>query len=101
LTLFTSTIDRATRLVPIADDRVRLVNVAGGTKVRGSELLLRYRRAPFTLTGSYVHMDASERYDPLLLPQRLLDGRWTVDVWAPTVGFILNAGLRLRFGEED
>ena len=187
LTLFTSTIDRATRLVPIAADRVRLVNLAGDTKVRGSELLLRYRNAPFTLTGSYVYMDASEpdeagsgrrrtplvprhtaglvavwerhgrgrigieayytgeqalednpfrsesrpylhvgilgeiaigrlrlfanaenilgirqtRYDPLLLPQRLPDGRWTVDVWAPTEGFILNAGVRLRFGGED
>lgn len=186
LTLFSSTIDRATRLVPIAPDRVRLINVSGGTRVQGSELLLRYRRTPFTLTGSYVYMDASEpdevgsgrrqtplvprhsaglvavwerhgrgrigveayytgkqalednpyraesrpylhvgilgeialgrvrlfanaenilgvrqtRYDPLLLPQRLPDGRWTVDVWAPTEGFILNAGLRLRFGGE-
>jgi len=187
LTLFTSTIDRATRLVPIAADRVRLVNVAGDTKVRGSEVLLRYRRAPITVTGSYVYMDASEpdevgsgrrqtplvprhtaglvavwerhgrgrigmeayytgkqplednpyrtesrpylhvgilgeialgrvrlfanaenilgvrqtRFDPLLLPQRLPDGRWTVDVWAPTEGFILNAGVRLRFGGDD
>jgi iron complex outermembrane receptor protein len=187
LTFFTSTINHATRLVPTAADRVRLVNVEGDTKVRGSELLLRYRRAPFTVTGSYVFMDASEpgetgsarrptplvprhaaglvavwerhgrgrigveayytgkqplednpyrtesrpylhvgilgelavgrvrlfanaenilgvrqtRYDPLLLPQRLPDGRWTVDVWAPTEGFILNAGLRLRFGREE
>ena len=186
-TLFSSNIDRATRLVPIAADRVRLVNLAGDTKVKGSELLLRYRRAPFTITGSYVYMDASEpaeagngrrrtplvprhtagvvavwekhgrgrlgveayytgkqplednpyrtvsrpylhvgvlgeiavgrvrlfanaenilgirqtRFNPLLLRQRLPDGRWTVDVWAPTEGFILNAGLRLRFGGED
>jgi outer membrane receptor for ferrienterochelin and colicins len=184
LTLFASTIGCATRLVPTAADRVRLVNLAGDTRVRGSELLLRYRRAPFTVTGSYVYINASEpdeqgsgrrqtplvprhsaglvavwerhgrgrlgieayytgkqplegnpyrsksrpylhvgilgevavgkmrlfanaenilgvrqtRYDPLLLPQRLPDGRWTVDVWAPTDGFILNAGLRLRFG---
>ncbi|HEX8311677.1 MAG TPA: hypothetical protein VF614_10190 [Chthoniobacteraceae bacterium] len=41
------------------------------------------------------------RYDPLLLPQRLPDGRWTVDVWAPTEGFILNAGVRLRFGSSN
>jgi iron complex outermembrane receptor protein len=170
----------------MAPDRVRLINLAGDTRVRGSELLLRYRRAPFTLTGSYVYMDPSEpgeagsgrrqtplvprhsagvvavwerhgrgrigieayytgkqalennpyraesrpylhvgilgevalgrvrlfanaenilgvrqtRYDPLLLPQRLPDGRWTVDVWAPTEGFVLNAGMRLRFGRE-
>jgi iron complex outermembrane receptor protein len=168
MTLFASTIDRATRLIPIAVDRVRLVNIERETKVRGSELLLRYRRAPFTVTGSYVFMHATEpdevesgrrrtplvprhtaglvavwekhgkgrigveayytgkqalednpyrmesrpylhvgvlgeialgrmrlfanaenilgvrqtRYDPLLLPQRLPDGRWTVDVWA-------------------
>jgi iron complex outermembrane receptor protein len=187
LTLFSSTIDRATRLVPLAPDRVRLINLTGDTKVRGSELLLRYRRAPFTVTGSYVYTDASDpdevgsgrrrtplvprhtaglvavwerhgrgrigaeayytgkqelednpfrtesrpylhvgilgeialgrvrlfanaenilgvrqtRYDPLLLPQRSPEGRWTVDVWAPTEGFTLNAGLRLRFGGDD
>jgi iron complex outermembrane receptor protein len=186
-TLFSSTIEGATRLVPIAADRVRLVNLGGDTKVRGSELLLRYRRAPFTVTGSYVHMDASEpgesgtgrrrtplvprhsaalvavwerhgrgrlgveayytgkqkleddpyrtegrpylhvgilgevalgrarlfanaenilgvrqtRYDPLVRPQRAPSGQWTVDVWAPTEGFILNAGVRLRFGGAD
>jgi outer membrane receptor for ferrienterochelin and colicins len=187
LALFASTIDRATRLVPIAADRVQLVNLTGDTRVRGSELLLRYRQAPFTVTGSYVYMDATEpgeaatgrrrtplvprhsaglvavwerhgrgrigveayctgrqalennpyrtrsrpylnvgilgelaigrvrlfanaenilgvrqtRYDPLLLPERLPDGRWTADVWAPTEGFVLNAGLRLRFGGRE
>jgi iron complex outermembrane receptor protein len=187
LTLFSSTIDQATRLVPIAADRVRLVNLADDTKVRGSELLLRYRRAPFTVTGSYVYMDASEpdeagggrrrtplvprhsaglvavwerhgrgrigiegyytgkqalednpfrsesrpylhvgilgevvlgrvrlfanaenilgvrqtRYDPLVRPQRAPSGQWTVDVWGPTEGFVLNAGVRLRFGGAD
>jgi iron complex outermembrane receptor protein len=40
------------------------------------------------------------RYDPLLRPQRSPSGQWTVDVWAPTEGFVLNAGLRLRFGGE-
>jgi iron complex outermembrane receptor protein len=38
------------------------------------------------------------RYDPLLLPQRRPSGQPTLDVWAPTEGFILNAGARLRFG---
>jgi iron complex outermembrane receptor protein len=183
-TLFASNIDKATRLETIAPDRVRLVNVDGDTRIRGSELLLRYRWDAFTLTGSYVYVDATEpaeggpgrrrvpltprhtagavamwekhgkgrvgleayytgrqalednpyrtesrpylhlgvlgeivlgkvslfanaenilgvrqtRYDPLLRRQRAPDGRWTVDVWAPTEGFILNAGLRLRLG---
>jgi outer membrane receptor for ferrienterochelin and colicins len=184
VTLFASNIDNATRLAPIAADRVRLVNVSGQTRIRGSELLLRYRWDAFTVTGSYVYVDATEpdeagagrrrvpltprhtagmvamweehgegrigieayytgrqtlddnpfrttsrpylhlgvlgeivlgkvslfanaenilgvrqtRYDPLLLPQRAPSGQWTVDVWAPTEGFILNAGVRLRFG---
>jgi iron complex outermembrane receptor protein len=187
VTLFSSTVERATRLVPTAADRVRLVNVEGDTKASGSELLLRYRRAPFTITGSYVYIDSSEpaeaaggrrrtplvprhsagmvavwerhgrgrigveayytgrqalednpyrsesrpylhvgilgeialgrarlfanaenilgvrqtRYDPILLPERLPDGRWTVDQWAPAEGFILNAGMRFRLGGRD
>lgn len=38
------------------------------------------------------------RFDPLLLPARAPDGRWTVDVWAPTDGFVLNGGIRMMFG---
>ena len=38
------------------------------------------------------------KYDPLLLPQRAPDGSWTVDAWAPTDGFVLNGGIRFKFG---
>jgi iron complex outermembrane receptor protein len=186
VSLFASNIDNATRLVPVTQDRVRLVNIDGQTRIRGSELLLRYRWDAFTITGSYVFVNATElaeagsgrrrvpltprhmagmvamweehgkrrigveayytgkqslddnpfrtesrpylhigilgeialgrvslfanaenilgvrqtRYDPLLRPQRTPSGQWTVDVWAPTEGFVLNAGLRLRFGGE-
>ena len=41
------------------------------------------------------------KYDSLLRPTRAPDGRWTVDVWAPTEGFVVNGGLRLKFGGED
>lgn len=186
VTLFAANIDHATRIEPIAPDRVRLVNVDGLTRIRGSELLLRYQWNAFTVTGSYVFVTSTEpgeggvgrrrtpltprhtgglvgmwekhgkgrlgieayytgrqslddnpyrtrsrpylhlgvlgeitigkvslfanaenllgirqtRYDPLLRPQRAPSGQWTVDVWAPTEGFILNGGLRLRFGGE-
>lgn len=185
-TLFASNIKDATRLDDIALDRVRLINVDGTTRIRGSELLLRYRWNAVTLTGSYVFIDATEpdedgvgrrrapltprstaglvamwekhgrgrigveayytgrqsldddpyrkrskpylhlgvlgevvlgrvslfanaenilgvrqtRYDPLLRPVRAPSGEWTVDAWAPAEGFILNGGLRLRFGGE-
>lgn len=184
LTLFGSNIRNAVRLDDIAANRVALINVPGLTHTRGAELLLRYRWQGFSLTGSYVYVDASEpapsgaarrmvpltprhtasldgmwekrgagriglelfytgaqalednpyrtrsrpyfglgamgelmlgkvslfvnaenlldvrqtRYNPLLLPQRAPDGRWTVDAWAPLDGFTLNGGVRLRFG---
>jgi len=38
--------------------------------------------------------------DPLLLPQRAADGGWTVDAWRPLDGLMVNAGVRIRFGED-
>lgn len=184
VTLFGSNMAGTARLVPVTANRVRLVNAAGPTRIRGAETLLRYRRDGFTITGSYVFIDASEvepgatarralpltprhsgglvavwerhgrgrigfeayysgkqslddnpfrtesrpyvelgmlgeivlgrvrlfvnaenilgvrqtRFDPLVRPVRAADGRWTVDVWAPTDGFVVNAGVRLNFG---
>ncbi|MEM7612848.1 MAG: TonB-dependent receptor [Pseudomonadota bacterium] len=37
--------------------------------------------------------------DSLLRPLREPDGRWTVDAWAPLDGFVANAGVRIRFGD--
>lgn len=163
-----------------------LVNADGVTRTRGAEVLLRYRWRALSVTGSYVHVAASEpdpdgpgrrivplaprdraglvgmwekegrgrfdieayytgrqtlddnpyrtrskpyvqlgtmgelilgkvslflnaenllnvrqtKYDPLLLPRRAATGAWTVDAWAPTDGFVLNGGVRIRFGGE-
>jgi outer membrane receptor for ferrienterochelin and colicins len=35
-------------------------------------------------------------WDGLLLPQRAVDGRWTVDAWAPLEGRNVNGGIRLE-----
>jgi outer membrane receptor for ferrienterochelin and colicins len=37
------------------------------------------------------------RWDPLLLPSRSSDGRWTVDAWAPLEGRVINGGARFSF----
>jgi len=37
------------------------------------------------------------RWDPLLLPSRASDGRWTVDAWAPLDGRTINGGARFTF----
>ena len=36
-------------------------------------------------------------WDPLLRPSRGVDGRWTVDAWAPLDGRVINGGLRIKF----
>ncbi|MEX2584332.1 MAG: TonB-dependent receptor [Gemmatimonadota bacterium] len=36
------------------------------------------------------------RYDPLVLPARSAEGRWTTDAWAPLEGRAINAGIRLE-----
>jgi iron complex outermembrane receptor protein len=33
----------------------------------------------------------------MLLPSRAVDGRWTVDVWAPLEGRVINGGVRFMF----
>ena len=37
------------------------------------------------------------RWDPLLRPSRAVDGRWTVDAWAPLDGRNVNGGIRVTF----
>ena len=37
------------------------------------------------------------RWDSLVRPTRAVDGRWTVDAWAPLDGRVFNGGIRLRF----
>ena len=37
------------------------------------------------------------RWDPMLLPTRSSDGRWTVDAWAPLEGRVINGGARFTF----
>ena len=37
------------------------------------------------------------RWDSLLRPSRGVDGRWTVDAWAPVDGRVINGGVRLGF----
>ena len=37
------------------------------------------------------------RWDSLLRPTRGVDGRWTVDAWAPLEGRVFNGGVRFQF----
>jgi iron complex outermembrane receptor protein len=37
------------------------------------------------------------QYDPLVRPTQGVDGRWTVDAWAPLDGRNINGGVRVKF----
>jgi len=37
------------------------------------------------------------QFDPLIRPTRGVDGRWTVDAWAPLDGRNINGGIRVKF----
>jgi iron complex outermembrane receptor protein len=37
------------------------------------------------------------KWDPVIRPTRAVDGRWTVDAWAPLEGRNINGGMRMRF----
>ena len=64
LTLFGSDMRNTTRIEVVDPSpetgRVRLVSVEEPTRIRGAELLLRYRWQAFTITGSYVYVNSSE-----------------------------------------
>ena len=36
-------------------------------------------------------------WDPLIRPTRAIDGRWTVDAWAPLDGRVINGGAKVTF----
>jgi outer membrane receptor protein involved in Fe transport len=60
LTLFGSDINDAVRLQAVAADRVQLINQNGVTRTRGIEALVRWRHAPYVVTGSYLYLDSNE-----------------------------------------
>ena len=49
------------------------------------------------INGENLTDTRQTRYDSLLRPQRHVDGRWTVDAWAPLDGRVINGGVRLSF----
>jgi iron complex outermembrane receptor protein len=49
------------------------------------------------LNGENLTDARQTRWDPLLRPERGVDGRWTVEAWAPLDGRVINGGLRYKF----
>jgi iron complex outermembrane receptor protein len=57
----------------------------------------RIGRVRLFVNGENLTGTRQTRWDPLLRPSRAVDGRWTVDAWAPLDGRTVNGGLRIGF----
>ena len=57
----------------------------------------RIGRALLFLNGENLANVKQTDWDPLLRPTRAVDGRWTVDAWAPLDGRVFNGGVRINF----
>jgi iron complex outermembrane receptor protein len=62
-------------------------------------LLVERQLGPLRLfvNGENLTDSRQTRWDPLVRPTRAVDGRWTVDAWAPLEGRVVNGGVRFRF----
>lgn len=54
-------------------------------------------RARLFLNGENLTNVRQTKWDSLLRPSRGVDGRWTVDAWAPVDGRAVNGGIRFGF----
>lgn len=57
----------------------------------------RFGRFRLFINGENLTNVRQTRWDPLLRPTRNVDGRWTVDGWAPLEGIVVNGGVRIAF----
>jgi len=65
--------------------------------VFGLLLSRRLGRVLLFINGENLGNVKQTDWDPLLRPSRGVDGRWTVDAWAPLDGRVINGGIRVNF----
>lgn len=56
-----------------------------------------FGRLRLFVTGQNLTNVRQTDWDPIARPARDVDGRWTVDAWAPLAGRLINAGIRVSF----
>jgi iron complex outermembrane receptor protein len=57
----------------------------------------RFGRVRAFLNAENIGDVRQTRWDPVVRPTQGVDGRWTVDAWAPLDGRVLNGGIRVSF----
>ena len=54
-------------------------------------------RVKVFINGENLTNVRQTKFDPLVRPSQAIDGRFTVDAWAPLDGRSINAGIRASF----
>jgi outer membrane receptor for ferrienterochelin and colicins len=72
-------------------------NVSEPYRLFGALVSRRVGRALLFVNGENLGNVRQTQFDPLIRPSRGVDGRWTVDAWAPLDGRNINGGMRLTF----
>jgi outer membrane receptor for ferrienterochelin and colicins len=57
----------------------------------------RFHRVRLFLNVENLGNVRQTQFDPLIRPSPAVDGRWTVDAWAPLDGRVINGGIRVMF----
>jgi len=65
--------------------------------VFGALVERRFGRYRLFINGENLSDVRQTDWDPLIRPARGVDGRWTVDAWAPLDGRNINGGVRIAF----
>lgn len=65
-----------------------LIGLLGERRIRGVRLFV---------NAENIFDVRQTKDEPLLRPAPLNDGRWTVDLWAPADGVVVNGGVRVSF----
>jgi iron complex outermembrane receptor protein len=72
-------------------------SVSTGYVLFGGLIERRFGRVRLFINAENLGGVRQTRWDPLVRPSQAVDGRWTVDAWAPLDGRVINGGIRLIF----
>ena len=68
-----------------------------GYSILGFLVERKFRRFKVFLNSENLTNTRQSSFDPLVRPSQAIDGRWTVDAWAPLDGRTFNFGVRATF----
>ena len=84
---------------PVESATVTAGKISASTNAEGVGLLGEhlFGRLSLFINGENLTGVRQSTWDPLVRPSQNIDGRWTVDAWAPLEGRVINGGLRVHF----